>query len=50
MGFLKDLFVKKDSSCCNVKIEEVKETKESCCNTEEAVSKEVEKGNDSCCK
>jgi hypothetical protein len=40
MGVLKNLFQKKESSCCNVKIEEVKEEvkidkpdvkKENCC-------------------
>lgn len=50
MGFLKSLFGKKEGSCCNVKIEEVKETKDACCNQEETVKKEAEQKNDSCCK
>lgn len=50
MGFLKDLFGKKESSCCNVKIEEVKEAKDSCCSPAESVKKEAEQSNESCCK
>ncbi|MGC5328660.1 hypothetical protein [Brevibacillus sp. SYSU BS000544] len=42
MSFLKNLFKKEESSCCNVKIEEVKDVKE----TES--TKEDSKG-DSCC-
>lgn len=42
MSFLKSLFKKEESSCCNVKIEEVKEVKEA------ESAKEEPKG-DSCC-
>jgi len=31
MSILKSLFGKKESSCCNVKIEEVKTDKKQCC-------------------
>jgi hypothetical protein len=48
MGILKSLFGKKVGTCCNVKIEEVKETKDSCC-TAEPVKKVAEQSNDSCC-
>jgi hypothetical protein len=50
MGILKSLFGKKVGTCCNVKIEEVNETKDSCCTSVEPVKKEVEQSNDSCCK
>ncbi|MFD2371588.1 hypothetical protein ACFSO0_16800 [Brevibacillus sp. GCM10020057] len=50
MGFLKGLLGKKEGSCCNVKIEEIKETKDSCCSDEEPVIKEAEQKSDSCCK
>lgn len=32
MSILKNLFQKKESSCCNIKIEEVKNDKKQCCN------------------
>lgn len=50
MGFLKGLFGKKEGSCCNVKIEEVKEKKDSCCSKEGSEKIEEEQKNDSCCK
>lgn len=43
MGILKGLFQKKESSCCNVKIEEVKEETQG-----ELQAKEVQQGS-SCC-
>ncbi|CAJ1003075.1 hypothetical protein QO009_003929 [Brevibacillus aydinogluensis] len=42
MGFLKGLFGKKEGSCCKVKIEEVKDTKDSVCSPNE--SEDCEKG------
>lgn len=35
MSLLKNLFKKKESTCCTVKIEEVKNEKETCCNSED---------------
>ncbi|NGQ95897.1 hypothetical protein G3578_12095 [Brevibacillus sp. SYP-B805] len=50
MGILKSLFGKKEGNCCNVKIEEVKETKDACCSAAEPVKKKAGQSSDSCCK
>lgn len=47
MGFIKDLLGKKNSSCCDVKIEEVKDEKSADCSTEE---KDGKNDDSSCCK
>jgi hypothetical protein len=49
MEMLKRLFKKKEGDCCNVKIEEVKETNHACCSSVEPVKKEAGQSNDSCC-
>ncbi|MFS0921421.1 hypothetical protein [Brevibacillus sp. 179-C 1.1 NHS] len=50
MGYLKGLFGKKQGACCNVKIEEIKETKNTCCSQEETVEEVAEQKNDTGCK
>jgi len=50
MGFLKDWFGKKQSACCEVKIEEVEETKDACCQPVIPADHAAEENDDSCCK
>jgi|GEM_PF-980365 len=50
MGFLKDWFGKKQSACCEVKIEEVEETKDACCQPMIPADHAAEENDDSCCK
>ncbi|MGC5328176.1 hypothetical protein [Brevibacillus sp. SYSU BS000544] len=52
MSIFKNLFGKKDSSCCNVVIQEVKEADGKCCDKkeQETVKNEQESTKGTCCK
>ncbi len=51
MGLLQRLFGKKESACCQIKIEEVKqESKTSCCAAENEQADQPRGGTGTCCK